>query len=95
VNRRKKIALLLMLAGLSIAAGITGARIYSEGIQLRNDLAVLDAIVAEMKPQNLEFPACPDCHNTRDWIIPRGKVVCGKCCEVRFVLVSIQYQPVS
>jgi hypothetical protein len=48
VNRRKKIALLLTLAGLSIAAGIAGARFYLERLQLRSDLAVLDTVVAEM-----------------------------------------------
>jgi hypothetical protein len=47
-----------------------------------------------MKPQSPEFLASPDCPDTSDWISPGGKGVCGKCGEVRFVLVSIRYHPV-
>ncbi|HKN11755.1 MAG TPA: hypothetical protein VJX68_01035 [Candidatus Binatus sp.] len=52
-------------------------------------------LLSAVKPLNPEFPACPECHRARYWISPRGKVVCGKCGEVRFVLVAIQYHPVS
>lgn len=52
-------------------------------------------LLAAVKPQNPEFPPCPDCRQARYWISQRGKVVCGKCGEVRFVLVAIQYHPVS
>jgi hypothetical protein len=52
-------------------------------------------LLAAVKPQNPEFPLCPDCDQARYWISPRGKVVCGKCGEVRFVLVAIQCHPVS
>ncbi len=52
-------------------------------------------LLAAVRPQNPEFPACPGCHHPRYWISPRGKVVCGKCGEVRFVLVAIQYHPVN
>jgi hypothetical protein len=51
-------------------------------------------LLAAVKPQNPQFPACPGCHHTRYWISARGRVVCGKCGEVRFVLVAIQYHPV-
>jgi hypothetical protein len=52
-------------------------------------------LLAAAKPLNPQFPACPECHHARYWISPRGKVVCGKCGGVRFVLVAIQYHPVS
>jgi hypothetical protein len=57
VTRRKKIALLLTSGGLSIAAGIAGARFYFERLQLRSALAVLYTVVAEMNahPERLSL----------------------------------------
>jgi hypothetical protein len=52
-------------------------------------------LLAAVKPQSPEFSACPECRQARYWISPRGKVVCGKCGEVRFILVAIQYHPVG
>lgn len=52
-------------------------------------------LLAAVKPQNPEFSACPDCRQARYCISPRGRVVCGKCGEVRFVVVAIRYHPVS
>ena len=42
-----------------------------------------------------EFPPCPQCKIARYWITPGGKVVCGKCGEVRFLLTSIVYHAVN
>jgi len=62
---------------------------------LRPTTAAWPELLAAVKPQNPEFPACPECHQARYWISPRGKVVCGKCGAVRFLLIAIQYHPVS
>lgn len=45
-------------------------------------------------PINPAFPPCSDCKTARYWITPTGKVVCGKCGEVRFLLTSITYHAV-
>jgi hypothetical protein len=44
---------------------------------------------------NGEFPPCPNCKMARYWITPGGKVVCGKCGEVRFLLTNIAYHAVN
>lgn len=41
------------------------------------------------------FPACPECHIARYWIAHTGKVTCGTCGEVRFVLASMAYHPLQ
>ncbi len=46
-------------------------------------------------PADPKFPACPDCHVARYWISHTGKVVCGKCGQVRFILAAIEYHPVN
>jgi len=45
--------------------------------------------------KNPEFPSCPKCGQARYWISPSGKVSCGECGEVRFILAAIEYHPVN
>jgi len=55
-------------------------------------------LLTAVKPQNPEFPTCPECHQARYWISPRGKVVCGsrKCAgAVRFLLTAIEFHQVQ
>jgi hypothetical protein len=55
-------------------------------------------LIAAVKPQNPEFPLCPECHQRRYWISPKGKVVCGsrKCNgAVRFMLTAIAFHAVQ
>ena len=55
-------------------------------------------LLATVKPANPGFPPCPECHQARYWISPKGKVVCGsrKCAgAVRFLLTAIEFHPVQ
>jgi len=49
---------------------------------------------SDVQPKNPAFPPCPKCATGRYWIAPTGKVVCGFCGQVRFVLTSIQYRKI-
>ena len=49
---------------------------------------------SDAQPKNPAFPPCSQCATARYWITPTGKVVCGSCGQVRFVLTSIQYRKI-
>jgi len=48
-----------------------------------------------IRPVNPEFPRCPECNVARYWIAPTGKVICGSCGQVRFILAAIEYHSVQ
>jgi hypothetical protein len=49
----------------------------------------------KVTPLRPEFPPCPSCSSARYWITAGGKVVCGTCGVVRFMLAAISYHPIS
>jgi hypothetical protein len=44
---------------------------------------------------DLAFPPCPSCKTKRYWITATGKVVCWSCGLARFVLINVEFYPVS
>jgi len=48
----------------------------------------------KVTPVNPEFPLCPECRTKRYWVSAGGKVVCGKCGKVRFLLAAIEFHAV-
>jgi hypothetical protein len=74
-------------------------RILSKNIETPEHVieATFSAVTATGRDRanTAEFPACPDCKMARYWITPGGKVVCGKCGQVRFLLTNIAYHAVN
>jgi hypothetical protein len=45
---------------------------------------------AEPEAVACEFPPCPDCRAQRFWISRNGKIICSRCGEQKFRLLSIE-----
>jgi len=48
-----------------------------------------------VKPVDPQFPACRKCRSRRFWIAASGKVVCGNCGEVCYILAKIEFHPIN
>jgi hypothetical protein len=60
---------------------------------------VVELIYVEPQPKvtpvDPRFPPCRTCGKRRYWITASGKVVCGGCGEVCYILASIEFHPIA
>jgi|GEM_PF-4239407 len=74
---------------------IEGAELSKHGVVEATFRPTVELIYPQpgpaIRPVKPEFPRCPECDVARYWIAPTGKVVCGSCGQVRFILAAIEY----